>query len=71
VSFSDSQEPIARASMHLIPRLVEGELAKCVTDAPVYLYHMKPPSVDAIRREVKALRNPRLRFLEQGQLLTF
>jgi ribonuclease BN (tRNA processing enzyme) len=71
VSFANAQEAIARASKHLIPRDIEPELAKTAQDVPVFLYHMKPPSEAAIRREVKALKNPRLRFVEQGQLLTF
>jgi ribonuclease BN (tRNA processing enzyme) len=70
-SFSNAQEDIARASKHLIPRLLESELAKCGRDVPVYLYHMKPGSAAAIRREVTALKNRRLRFLEEGQMLVF
>ena len=71
VSFSNRQEAIARASKHLIPRQIEGELAKTSQRVPVYLYHMKPPSAAAIRREVRALKNPRLRFVEEGQVLVF
>ena len=71
VSFSNGQEAVALASKHLIPRLLEAELAKCGGNVPVYLYHMKPPSAAAIRREVRALRNPRLRFVRQGQVLRF
>lgn len=71
VSFSNAQEAIARASKHLIPRDIEPELAKTAQDVPVFLYHMKPPSAAAIRREVKALKNPRLRFVEEGQVLRF
>ncbi len=71
VSFSNAQEAIARASKHLIPRQLEGEIAKTSRDVPVYLYHMKPPSEAAIRREVRALANPRFRFVEQDQVLVF
>jgi ribonuclease BN (tRNA processing enzyme) len=71
VSFSDAQERIARASKHLIPRHLPAELAKTRQEVPVYLYHMKPPSEAAIRREVKALRMPRLKFLKEGQVLDF
>jgi ribonuclease BN (tRNA processing enzyme) len=71
VSFSNRQEAIARASKHLIPRQLESEIAKTSRDVPVYLYHMKPPSEAAIRREVKALKNPRFRFAEQDQVLVF
>ena len=71
VSFSDSQEAIARASRHLVPKLLPAELAKTRQDVPVYLYHMKPPSAAAIRREVRALKMPRLKVLRQGQVLSF
>jgi ribonuclease BN (tRNA processing enzyme) len=71
VSFSNAQEAVARVSKHMIPRYLKAELAKTAQDVPVYLYHMKPPSAAAIRREVKALKMPRLRFLEEGQILRF
>ena len=71
VSFSDSQEAIARASRHLIPKLLAAELRKTKQDVPVYLYHLKPPSAAAIRREVRALKMPRLKFLKPGQVLSF
>lgn len=71
VSFADAQEEIARASKHLIPRLLEAELAKCDRDTPVYLYHMKPGQAEVIKREVTALKNRRLRFIEQDQVLVF
>jgi len=71
VSFSDSQEAIARASRHLIPKLLAAELGKTKQDVPVYLYHMKPPSAAAIRREVRALKMPRLKLLRQDQILDF
>jgi ribonuclease BN (tRNA processing enzyme) len=71
VSFSNAQERIARASKHLTPRLVAAELSKTTRDVPVYLYHLKPPSEAAIRREVRALKMPRLRILKEGDVLEF
>jgi ribonuclease BN (tRNA processing enzyme) len=71
VSFSDAQRDVAQAACHLTPGMLEAEIAKTSREAPVFLYHMKPPSLTAIRREVRALRNPRLRFLRQGQVLEF
>jgi ribonuclease BN (tRNA processing enzyme) len=71
VSFSDSQAEVARASCHLTPRLVAAELAKAPPRVPVYLYHMKPPSLSRIRREVAALDEPRLRLLESERSFRF
>jgi ribonuclease BN (tRNA processing enzyme) len=71
VSFSDSQAAVARASCHLTPRLLPGELAKAPPGIPVYLYHMKPPALSRIRREVAALGEPRLRVLESERSFRF
>jgi ribonuclease BN (tRNA processing enzyme) len=71
VSFSDTQAAVARASYHLTPHLLRGELAKAPGRVPVYLYHMKPPSLSRIRREVEALHEPRLRLLESERSFRF
>jgi hypothetical protein len=71
VSFSDSQAEIARASQHLTPSLAAAEVAKAPDGVPVYLYHMKPPSLSRIRREVAALKNPRMRLLEGERSFRF
>jgi ribonuclease BN (tRNA processing enzyme) len=71
VSFSDSQAAIARDSCHLTPRLLAGEIAKAPPRVPIYLYHMKPPSLSRIRREVAALDDPRLSLLESERSFRF
>lgn len=71
VSFSDAQAAVARASCHLTPRLLPGELAKAPGRVPVFLYHMKPPSLSRIRREVAALDEPRLKLLESERSFRF
>jgi ribonuclease BN (tRNA processing enzyme) len=71
VSFSDAQAAIARASKHLTPALAAEEVRKLPAGVPVYLYHMKPPSLARIRREVAAMRNPRLRLLEGERSFRF
>ena len=71
VSFSDAQAAVARASCHLTPRLLPGEIEKAPPRVPVYLYHMKPPSLARIRREVAALKEPRLRLLESERSFRF
>lgn len=71
VSFCDALAEVARASCHLTPRLLRGELAKAPERVPVFLYHMKPPSLSRIRREVDALDEPRLRLLESERAFRF
>jgi hypothetical protein len=71
LSFCDSQLDIARASQHLTPCQVIAELPKAPPRVPVYLYHMKPPSLSRIRREVAAAHEPRLRLLEGERSFRF
>jgi len=71
LSFSDTQLDVARASLHLTPSLVSRELAKAPPRVPVFLYHMKPPSLGRIRREVEALHEPRLKLLESERSFRF
>ncbi len=71
VSFSDAQAAVARASCHLTPSLLLAEVAKAPPRVPVFLYHMKPPSLPRIRREVAALKEPRLRLLESERSFRF
>jgi len=71
LSFSDTQVAVARASRHLTPALVHRELAKAPPRVPIYLYHMKPPSLSRISREIDALREPRLRLLASERSFRF
>ena len=47
------------------------ELAKAPPRVPIYLYHMKPPSLARIRREIAALDEPRLRLLDSERSFRF
>jgi hypothetical protein len=71
VSFSNTQAQVARASGHFTPRLLGEEMAKAPPRVPIYLYHMKPPSLSRIRREISAMREPRLRLLESERSFRF
>ena len=71
LSFSDTQLAVARASRHLTPMLLRRELQKAPSRVPIYLYHMKPPSLARIAREVQALCEPRLRLLESERSFRF
>ncbi len=71
LSFSDAQSEIARASQHLTPSQVIAELPKAPARVPIYLYHMKPPSLSRIRREIAAAREPRLKLLEGERSFRF
>ncbi|HKA36026.1 MAG TPA: 3',5'-cyclic-nucleotide phosphodiesterase [Thermoanaerobaculia bacterium] len=71
VSFSDTQAPLAKASGHFTPSQLAEGLAKAPPRVPVYLYHMKPPSLSRIRREIDALGEPRLKLLDSERSFRF
>jgi ribonuclease BN (tRNA processing enzyme) len=71
LSFSDTQLDVAKASLHFTPSLAHRELKKAPPRVPVYLYHMKPPSLARIRREIAALDEPRFRILDSERSFRF
>ncbi|MCG8462387.1 MAG: 3',5'-cyclic-nucleotide phosphodiesterase [Holophagales bacterium] len=71
VSFDNSLQHIADVSYHLTPGTLEAELRKLEPKVPILLHHLKPPCVEAIREEVKQLKNPDIDFLEQGKVYRF
>ena len=70
-SFEAALQQVADVSLHLTPRTLERELQKLEKKVPILLHHLKPPSIAAIREEVRALRNPDLDYLEQGKRYEF
>jgi len=71
VSFENSLQPIADASQHLTPRTLAGELAKLERDVRVLVHHVKPGSLEMVQREIEALGDSRVEFLEQGRTYDF
>jgi ribonuclease BN (tRNA processing enzyme) len=70
-SFDNSMQEIADLSLHLTPRTMASEIRKLEREAPILLHHLKPPCVERVVAEVKALGNPQLTFLEQGKIYNF
>jgi len=66
-SFPNSYEDLAEISGHMTPRGLARELEKFnrLGDVPVYLYHMKPETLNILSAEVEALAIPHLRMLTQ------
>lgn len=71
VSFPDELRDLARISGHLTPETLGEEVKKLRRDVPIYLYGPKPKHVETIAKQVKALRNPRLKLLKQGRTYHF
>ncbi len=51
-SFPNRLQAVADVSLHLTPASLGRELAKLHRNAPVFLYHFKPPYVDELRSEL-------------------
>jgi cAMP phosphodiesterase len=70
VSFDNALQPIADVSGHLTPQTLARELGQLETGVPILLHHLKPPCLDKIHAEVKALADGKIGFLEQGKIYT-
>lgn len=70
-SFDNSLQSVADVSLHLTPRTLERELGKLRRRVPILLHHLKPPSIERIREEVRQLANPDIAYLEQDRTYEF
>jgi len=71
VSFDNAMQKIADVSLHLTPDDLRKELQKLERRVPVLVHHMKPPCIEKLMPEIRALGNPDVTFLEQGKTYTF
>lgn len=70
-SFPDEMTRIADISRHFTPASLKTEMEKFPPGVPVNLYHMKPPTIAALRHGVAALNEPRITLLEDGDVLNY
>ncbi len=66
-SFDNALQAVADISLHLTPQTLAEELRKLTRPVPILVHHVKPPCLDKIREEIRALGNPDISFLEQGK----
>jgi ribonuclease BN (tRNA processing enzyme) len=71
LSFPNDLQWLADVSGHFTPQTLAAELPKIRGEMPVYLYHLKPAFLEPLRREVAALKNPRLQILELEDTFEF
>ncbi len=72
LAFPHTHQEVANAAKHYTPATLKDELVKFERpDTPVALYHLKPRHKPRIEAEVEAMENPNLRFLKNGEVLTF
>jgi ribonuclease BN (tRNA processing enzyme) len=64
-SFPNAQDWLAQASKHLTPAKLGRELKKLRADVPVGIYHLTPGDRVAMLPELKALKDKRLKVLDQ------
>jgi hypothetical protein len=67
-AFPDRLEPLARASGHLTPALLERELEK-MPDGPVWVYHVKPAFYEETAQQLARL-GSRVQIMRQDQTYT-
>jgi ribonuclease BN (tRNA processing enzyme) len=70
-SFPSDLQGLADSSKHLTPATLRTEMEKFPKGPPVYLYHMKPPTLPRLRAEIAALSDARVTVLADGDELTF
>ncbi len=72
-SFPNAYQHLADISGHLTPNGMIKELEKFdkLSNVPIYLYHMKPESLNVMTAEVEKLKPPHLRMLTQVDELLF
>ena len=71
VSFSNDDDALARASGHMTPGILAGELKKFPKDVPVLLTHAKPGNLTRIKQEIRALNLSSVELIEQNKTYTF
>lgn len=72
VSFPNRMQGVADLALHLTPQALALELTKLRRRVPVYLYHLKPPYLDELRRELATTAFPHpVEELQQDAAYTF
>ncbi|MDQ6975661.1 MAG: 3',5'-cyclic-nucleotide phosphodiesterase [Mariprofundaceae bacterium] len=71
-SFPNAYKRLADVSGHLIPHDMGIELKKLdrLGEIPIYLFHIKPETMDVILEEIKAENIPKLTILHQEQVIS-
>jgi cAMP phosphodiesterase len=64
-AFPNRLEPLARASGHFTPRLLEREIER-MPDGPIWIYHIKPTYYEETANELVRL-DGRIKILQQDQ----
>jgi ribonuclease BN (tRNA processing enzyme) len=70
-SFPDELARVAEVSRHLTPASLQREMEKFPPLVPVNIYHMKPPTLSALKSQISELGETRLRILADDDELEY
>jgi cAMP phosphodiesterase len=71
IAFPNRLRQVAEAAGHLTPDMFELEMQKLKKKVPLLIYHLKPEYTKELKREIKALQNPRLKLVKALQRFSF
>jgi len=71
-AFSNREQQLAKASKHLCPDMLAGELLKLERDCDIHITHLKPGQIELTMGEIEAcIGDFRPRMLQNNQVLEF
>jgi ribonuclease BN (tRNA processing enzyme) len=71
IAFPNRLQKVADAAGHFTPFMFRTEMEKLKKSVPLLIYHLKPEYLKELKREIKALKIPKLKLLKTAQRFTF
>ena len=71
IAFPNAHTKVAEEAGHFTPNMFKEELKKIPRNVPIYIYHLKPGYDDILKREIAALKIPKLTLLKWNQRINF
>lgn len=71
IAFPNRMKKVAEAAGHFTPDMFESEMAKLQKKVPLLIYHLKPEYIRELKKEIAALKIPKLKLLKTNQRYSF
>lgn len=71
IAFPNRLEKVAEVAGHFSPSMFKAEVNKIKKSVPMLIYHLKPEYMTELKREIKALKIPKLKLIKTKQRYTF
>ena len=71
IAFPNRLQRVAELAGHFSPKMFIEELNKIKKDVPLLIYHLKPEYIKELKKEIKALKIPKLKLVKFKQKFTF